>query len=40
MASAAACWLAQQPQQTGMLFIMTQQVQPAFIKAEQHSQHA
>jgi hypothetical protein len=31
---------AQQPQQTGMLFIMTQQVQPAFIMADMQSQHA
>jgi hypothetical protein len=31
---------AQQPQQTGMPFIIRQQVQPAFIMAEQHSQHA
>jgi hypothetical protein len=31
---------AQQPQQTGMLFIMTQQVQPAFIMADMQSQQA
>jgi hypothetical protein len=31
---------AQQPQQTGMPFIITQQVQPAFIMALQQSQHA
>jgi hypothetical protein len=31
---------AQQPQQTGMPFIMTQQVQPAFIMAVQQSQQA
>jgi hypothetical protein len=30
----------QQPQQTGMLFIITQQVQPAFIMWAMHSQHA
>jgi hypothetical protein len=30
---------AQQPQQTGIPFIMTQQVQPAFIMALQQSQH-
>jgi hypothetical protein len=30
----------QQPQQTGMLFIMTQQVAPAFIMAIMHSQQA
>jgi hypothetical protein len=30
--------MSQQPQQTGMLFIMTQQVQPAFIMDDMHSQ--
>jgi hypothetical protein len=30
----------QQPQQTGMLFIIMQQVQPAFIMVVQQSQHA
>lgn len=34
----AAC-LYQQPQQTGMLPIMTQHVQPAFIMAAMQSQH-
>jgi hypothetical protein len=32
--------MVQQPQQTGMPFIMTQQVQPAFIIEVQQSQHA
>jgi hypothetical protein len=32
--------IAQQPQQTGILFIMTQQVQPAFIIAAMQSQQA
>ena len=31
---------AQQPQQTGVLFIMRQQVQPAFIMSAMHSQQA
>jgi hypothetical protein len=30
----------QQPQQTGMLFIIMQQVQPAFIMADMQAQHA
>ncbi len=32
--------VVQQPQQIGMLFIMTQQVQPAFIMPHMQSQHA
>jgi hypothetical protein len=36
----AAGRVAQQLQQTGMLFIIMQQVQPAFIMALQHSPHA
>jgi hypothetical protein len=37
---AVALRAAQQPQQTGIPFIRTQQVQPAFIMALQQSQHA
>ena len=32
--------VSQQPQQTGVLFIITQQVQPAFISVPRQSQHA